>query len=205
MPNLDDAFFPELRVWAAKMQANPADVLAVLYGESGLNPMSPGHVAAYEGINQMNQPYLRAHGIDPADYLTWPASRQMREVAGPFLLDMVQRWLKKPVRSAGVLEALNLYPANVATRGDAPGSVLIDSQAASPGERAAYQANKALDQDGDGKITIADLDTWLGKRTRDAAYQRELARLGGSIVPAAAGVLVVLVAIAAAVAYAWKG
>jgi hypothetical protein len=203
MTNLDPAFFGELRDAASKMPANPADVLLVLYGESGLNPASPGHVSAYEGLNQINQPYLKTRGIDPADYLTWPASRQMREVVGPFLVNQVHTLLKKAVRSAGVLEACNLYPANVARHGDAPEAIIIDSQSPDAGERQAFQANKALDRNGDGKITISDLDEWLTGRSKDKAFQAELARLGGSPTPIGGGLaaMIVLVAVLGGLAY----
>jgi len=185
--DLDADFFDELRASAAAMTANPADVMLILYGESGLNPASPGHVAFYEGLNQIQAPYLKARGVDQADYLTWPASRQMREIVGPFLTAQVRQLLGKPVRSAGVLEALNLYPASVKKHGDAPDSIVIDGNSSDPGERLAYVKNQALDRNHDGAITISDLDEWLGGLSKQKPFQQALAQLGGDISPAGGG------------------
>jgi hypothetical protein len=180
---LDPDFFPDLRAVAASLQANPADVMLVLYGESGLDPASHRAGSDYYGINQMNGGYLRRAGIDPADYLTWPASRQLDAVVAPFLKGLVASQLKKPVRSAGVLEALNLYPAAVGKHGDAPDAIVIDGNSNDAAERAAYRANQALDQDHSGAITISDLDTWLLTRSKDKPYQQALAQLGGAPTP----------------------
>lgn len=201
---LDDDFFPELRAAADSMPANPADVMLVLFGESGLNPASHRGGADYYGLNQMNGGYLRKRGIDPTDYLTWPASRQMHEVVGPFLVGQVRSLLRKPVRSAGVLEGLNLYPAGIATNGDAPDSIVIDGN--DPKQHQAYVKNQALDRNHDGFITVADLDDWLASLAKQKTFRDAAIRLGASPTVVAKSLpwllALALVGGAAAIAYA---
>jgi hypothetical protein len=183
--NLDDAFFPALRDFAASVGAPPDWFLAVFYLESRLDP-GVGNALGYVGLNQMMGGYLQARGIDPADYLTWPASRQLTQVIGPWYKQVLADFmLGKMTRSAGGLYALNLYPASVGKRGDGPLVAVICSAGPTRHERAAYRANKALDTSGSGAITIGGLDAFLFHLTEQSMYREALARLGTpSTIPA---------------------
>lgn len=184
MPNLDAAFFPALVDLGHQTNTPPEWFLNLFYLESRLDPKA-GNSLGYVGLNQIASAYLRKMGVNPADYRTWSASRQLTEVAGPWLKNQVLGYLKKTPKSPGVLYALNFYPLSVKTRGDNPDSVIVSKFASSPSEVNAYNKNSGLDYDKNGTITISDLDAKLASLAREAPYQAELKKLYVYTPPAA--------------------
>lgn len=164
---LDAAFFPAL---AAYSDAPPSWVLLVLDSESGLNPAALNSLG-YAGLNQISSTFLRSKGIDPNDYVTWPASRQLTQVVLPFISAQVAFLKPQTVSTPGVLYGLNFLPGRVKSNGTSENSVLTQSP------EAYYTANKGLDFNKDGSITIGDLDAFLYKLSKTQGYQNALAQL----------------------------
>lgn len=140
--------------------------------ESGLDP-SACNALGYVGLNQVSSGYLVKHGIDPSDYVTWSASQQLQQVVLPFI-DAQIHYLGKPITSPGVLYGLNFLPARVKERGTSPSSVLTSF----PEDY--YTKNTVLDTNGDGAITIGDLDARLYKLSQSAGYRTVLKNFGVS-------------------------
>jgi hypothetical protein len=155
--SLDVGSFAEL--WKLYDQTSghlrPEFVLPVLFSESGFSTAAEN--AGHYGINQISGDQLTAMGINPQDYKTWPASRQLQRVAGPFFANQD--------RSAGpIRSATRLYQANFL-----PGSLNLaksfqDVIAASGGTRyggqedSFYRGNAGvLDPTGSGRITVGSL------------------------------------------------
>lgn len=165
--HLDRDFWPALLKLGAETGTPPEWFLRFFYLESRLDP-SAANKYGYVGLNQLGSSYLRRHGIDPADYKTWLASQQMKVIA-PFMKAQL-RLLSAPPTSPGVLYALNLWPAGV-KRGTSADTVLIRSNSTDPYEVKAYNANRPLDYDGSGAITIGDLDAVLNRLAGARDYQ----------------------------------
>ena len=177
---LDDAFYPALRAWGEANGVEPSWLLIVIYQESFFDPSQHSPSFKYVGINQINRHYLASHyHVAHDDYLTWPASRQLIEVAGPWYSDKLKESkLGRPPRSPGVFYAYNLAPSVVSAKGDAPDVILY----ASPSS--AYVQNSGLvDRPKDGTLRIYDLDTHLFKRSKESTFQKALAKLSGAPIP----------------------
>ncbi len=172
---LDDASYPLLWKLAIDTKTPPEFFLAVMASESGLRPSVPNLAGAdYYGINQIAGSYLKARGITPATYLSWPASQQLSQIVVPYFKGQLA-WWGKPIRSPGVLHSLALCQPDM-SKSDDPARVLAPVTG-SPCGAAAYAANKGLDFDSSGDITIGDLDASLaarviGKQPYQAAYDR---------------------------------
>lgn len=184
---LDDAAYASLwRILDETGSIRPEYLLPTLQIESGMNPSVPNSQGYdYYGINQISGGYLRARGIAPADYLTWPASRQLDTVVRPFLLGLVKQY--GPLRSGTRVYQANLYPASVKTatsldsvilrapprpcmppHRDAQGKLVLDPNA--------YCSNKGLDVGAKGTITVQDIATFVGHAAGYPAVKTALAR-----------------------------
>jgi hypothetical protein len=173
--NLDKAFYGDLVAYAKGIGVPAEWFLRIFYLESGLDPSSDN--GSFVGLNQMSKGYLTNRRIDPSDYKTWPASKQLTDVVGPWYESTIDQYLGKVPRSVGVLYALNLAPGIVKEKGDNASVALYSA----PDSR--YYANKGLDLNGNGSITIGDLDAFLAKKALEAPYQsarKTLATYDGS-------------------------
>lgn len=175
MPNLDDAFFPALQEFADSIGTPAEYLLRALWQESTLDPSQHRSGSRYYGLNQLDSGYLRRRGVDPEAYLKLTASEQLRLGVIPYWKDQIAYGIKVPLRSAGVVMAMQLAPGRVKD-GD-PSRVLY-----SQGE-SGYAGNKGHDLDRDGRLTIAELDTHfeqrLPKRGDWHIYLAQAARLKG--------------------------
>jgi hypothetical protein len=160
--SLDAAFYPALLQAGKRGRFDPADALLVFTSESGLDPRKTN--GRYHGLNQLSGNFLRSQGVDPADYLTWPASQQIA---------LVERYFAQGHRfgpgrgnwpNAAVLYQSNWLPGTV-FESTSPAFLLVSkdgqTDSANPEVRknsaAWYRDNVALDFDRDGFITVADL------------------------------------------------
>jgi hypothetical protein len=178
---LDAAAYPAIVQLAAQTGGAgvpPEWYLAIFALESGLQP-GIGNSMGYVGLNQLSSAQLQSiFHVAPADYLTWPASRQITQVITPWYTNAVKIALNRAPRSLGALYAINLAPGIVQQKGDDPSVVLYASGSA------AYAANKPLDFNGDGAITISDLDAFLAKVQARAPYTTALPLLKAAETPA---------------------
>lgn len=159
---LDAASYPILWKIFDETGIRPEYLLPTLWSESGLRPGIQNLGGAdYYGINQASGSYLRSRGIDPQQYLSWPASQQLDVVVRA----MAHGW-PLPLLSGTRVRQANFIPATVngaagwrAAR--APGDVIV----ASP--HPYYAANCGMDltpgsvrcagQNRSGAIRVSDL------------------------------------------------
>jgi hypothetical protein len=161
--SLDAASYPLLWGFADSTGVRPEWVLPVLHHESGFNPALPNSAGyPYYGLNQVSGGYLTSRGVAPADYLTWPASKQLQQVVLPFLHAY-----------AGVRSATRLYQANFlpATLKTATSLSDVISRKGDP----YYGPNASLDANHDGVITVGDLAAVLEKDVASPAVQQAIA------------------------------
>lgn len=153
--------------WAiyASTGIRPEFLIPVLSFESGLNPASANSLG-YGGLNGIASAFLTARGITLADYLTWPASRQLTQVVALFFAGVVS--LYGPLTSGIRVYQGNFYPASLKY---APG--LDDTIVASPA--AAYTANAIFDTGRTGRITPRDLGNALASQLAHADVQQAFA------------------------------
>lgn len=145
----------------------PEYLWPVLWSESGLDPSIPNRAGApYYGISQASGSWLAAHGIGVADYLTWPASRQLLTVVLPMVRSNVAAY--GPIRSGTRFYQSNFLPATMPRRALFAALTWKGSPE--------YGANAGLDTTRKGVILVADLATFVGRAARQPAVADAIAR-----------------------------
>lgn len=178
-PDLDSNFWPQLASLAQACYGVPQEwLLRIFYLESTLNPHI-GNSLGFCGLNQIASSYLRNQfGVQPSEYLTWSASKQVSDVISKWYPATIRDFLGRKPRSIGALYALNLAPGIVKARGDAPEVILYQA----PDNR--YVQNSALDRNRDGAIRISDLDVFLDNDiAKRGPYINEARKIGGVTPP----------------------
>jgi hypothetical protein len=161
--SLDPASYPEL--WRIFDNSNgdlrPEYLLPLMYSESTFDPKADNGVGFY-GINQASQDKLPP-GVTPAQYKTWPASRQLRQVAGPFFLQMDRAY--GPIRSGTRMYQANFVPESTKLAFDFGDTIVARGGKRYKGqEDAFYRQNAAsLDFGNKGKITVGDMATAIAR------------------------------------------
>lgn len=143
----------------------PEYLLPLMFNESSLNPGADNGQGFY-GINQIaaDPKTGKINGtIDPGDYKTWPASKQLRVVAGPFF--EAQNSQYGPIRSGTRLYQANFVPASLPLAHDFPDVICAKGGKRYRGqEDAFYRANAAnLDVGKKGAITVGDMAAAIGR------------------------------------------
>lgn len=168
-----DEDFVELDRMSKRIRAHSPDLLLVFTSESGLQPtaayMEDGYPIAV-GINQLTEVSNSVTGLTEAQRVAL-TSKSVAEQ-----LPYVEKYFRgTPWFRAGreFASAGQVYAANAAgSRMMNPDGVLY-----TPADGSAWEHNKALDFNGDGKITVDDLGNHLGKKAQQTLYQSALARL----------------------------
>lgn len=163
--NLDDAFWPALwSLVALPSGTRPEVFLAVWLAESGLEPSAQNAIGC-TGLNQScpapNGPGFP--GGDAAAYRSAPASAQLAWIA-PQVMRAIALNGGAPFTSAARYYQANFLPATL-PKATGPDDVIAGAEGP---YASAYAANRDLDVDGDGAITLDDLGASL-ERTA-AAY-----------------------------------
>jgi hypothetical protein len=150
------------------MPVRPEYLLSVLYSESGLRPDVQNQAGyPYYGIGQDSADILASHGIDPTDYLTWPASRQLETVVKPYMQGIVDRY--GPLNSGTRCYQANFLPATLDT------ATSLNSVIATQGSDV-YAANAGFDTTHQGVITVQDLADFVAKAASTQAVQDAIAK-----------------------------
>jgi len=123
----------------------PEYLLPILAKESSLTPSATN--GYFHGLNQVGTDYLARRGISVDDYLTWPASQQIRRVVKPFLMMHAAQF--GPMQSGIRTYQMNYLPATVRDGKTSLDDVLVT--------KASRDYNPGLDWNHDGKITVGDL------------------------------------------------
>ena len=150
-PVLDAAALAALWTIDEQLGIPPETSVPVLYLESTLNPAAHSSGTDFYGLNQISGRWLRASGVQPSDFLTWSASEQLLRTVLPYW-----RWAEAygPISDAGTCMWAQLAPGTLA-HATSDGAVVYAAPSA------AYEANKWLDVDGSGSISLGDLRTVL--------------------------------------------
>lgn len=153
---LGQNFWPRFNAMARRLGVDPYALGGVIESESLFQPAirNPVEPTAY-GILQATPDTLKGLGFtdDPMEFLRLTGEEQL-----PYVERYFAPWRGRML-SPGVVYGVVFLPNIMRARGTSPDTVLAAKDAASSVERKAYAANGAyLDVDGDGAITIADLD-----------------------------------------------
>jgi hypothetical protein len=154
---LSDRFFADVARMGQRRRTNPEHYLVVWCSESDLTPTAVNPRGGARGLNQMMPATLRGLGA-PADFEKLAAEDQLPWIEK--LIAIRETYNGGPFESAARYYHANFFPLTM-QRGDSPRTVVVDSDSEDARERAAYEANRSLDVNGDGRITRADLTAWL--------------------------------------------
>ena len=160
------------------INADPEDLLLVLFSESGLNPKATywqGDFALAVGLNQITPAAGRAMGISEDERKSITSYSPSDQ-----LLTYVKRYfdaIPKPPGNIYVSPG-QLYQANFAP-GTLPRGAGRDTILYTRGKDGqSYDLNKALDYNSDGYITVGDLDDHLAyKIAKNKRFQAALVQL----------------------------
>jgi hypothetical protein len=141
----------------------PEYVLPVLWSESGFDASRPNSAGySYYGVGQTSGQALSDAGVDPQEFLTWPASQQIEKFVAP-MLRAIARQYGRLASGARVYQA-NFLPATLAT------SHGLDSVISRFGDRY-YGPNHGLDWTNKGTITVRDLAHFIERAAADPHVQ----------------------------------
>ena len=146
---LGDGFSAKCEQIAANLRCNPNDLLAVMYGESGIDPHCVGYNGAV-GLIMFMPDILEANGYSPSAVAAMSAIEQL-DVVYKFISEsktQLAGYSENDTIDAGTLDALCFLPA-VANK-----EVLCTT---TDSLSWAYSANSPLDTDGNGDISKTDL------------------------------------------------
>lgn len=173
---LPDSFYRALAQTAKNINANPADLLAVLYAESGLNPQAANHVdndpsksVQARGLNQIT-PVACPLAHMSNDFWQNQYSNLSAEEQLPYVQNYFKGCYKGPYINAAQLYVVNFAPAYVAQAAD-PNFPLYKSPSNN------YDQNKGLDKGNKGYISAGDMAVAVQNTMDKTGYQAQLARM----------------------------
>jgi|SRR5579859_429383 len=148
------ADYKALAATSARLGINPANLLAIMRSESGLNPsaMYPGGIA--RGLTQITEAGRASAGLsesDFEDFQNWSIQEQLPRIEKY----MREEFAGSPPQTAGGLYAYNFLPAYAREKGTAPDTVLASVED--------FPADSALDYDDDGQYEVRDLSNRLAR------------------------------------------
>ncbi len=180
---LSDIFFIKLKEIAVKYGMNPADLLLVMYSESGVNPSAINPDGGATGIGQFMPFVLKGLG--------WTGTHQeFSKLEAEDQLEYMDKLIQSNMKvnggnsfeSAARYYQSHFLPATL-SRGSSFDTIIADGRpgmAKANWEKSAYDHNTTFDQDKKGYITIGDLDSWLNKKKKESKFQELLARLNAA-------------------------
>jgi hypothetical protein len=165
---LTDAFFQELKAISARLGSDPGDLLAVMVSESNVDPKAQNPHGKATGLIQFMPQTLKGLGwtAGPDEFRTLSAEQQL-----PYV-EKYYRPHRGKLTSAGRLYQATFLPATLKNSTE---STVI----AAPGgpNAKAYAANKGLDTNKDGVITVSDLTERLNLKKQTDRWKSLAARL----------------------------
>lgn len=183
-------FYKKLIKICEKPKVKPEDVLLIMTLESGLKPSSVNKDGGASGLMQfMPDSLKRIYKYNPKDY----KDKEFKDISGLEQLDIVEKHLNNLSRGRGFKSAAQLYignffPIALFTSGVQamnPSAVIVEQnpqtqkykQVAIDYEKKAYNSNKGLDYDKDGKITYGDIDAKMKGASNSKIYKDAIKEL----------------------------
>lgn len=173
-----DEDWQELANIADEVRANPADMAAILDGESRFDPTAVNRDASgfplAVGIAQWTAASNPATGLTEAERVALPGKSVAEQLKVLRRYYKAMAWVKqgKPFPHAGAVYAVNFVPARALVRGVTLDTVLVDKS-----DGLMYTRNQGLDRGGKGAITVRDLVETLRTATNQTRYKGALAAL----------------------------
>jgi hypothetical protein len=171
-----DQDFVDFANMSARLRMNPADLLIVLYSESGLEPWAQNKIDGpftAVGLNQITK-------SGASGWLSEPERQNLVNLSVGQQLPYVERYFRHiPWVAAGNTfhSAAQVYLAEFAPgllgRGSDPNMVLYSLVH----DKHAYEDNKTFDQDHKGYITLGDLGKWVSHLGNKSVFLAALYRL----------------------------
>lgn len=174
-------FYEKLNNISKDLGMNPRDLLLVMFFESGIDPSATNKNGGAAGLIQFMPQTLKDMGVNPKGFNRKSSEEQ---------LNYVKRFIEgkknviggKPFTSATQYYHANFYPATlVRWNGSDPfknrNVVVVDGNSPSRQERNAYKANRVLDTNNDGIISVGDLTRTMLKAERSSQFRTALAQL----------------------------
>lgn len=189
---VNDNFFIKLNEVCSRLGINPADLLLVMYLESGVDPSKKNNAGSGAvGLIQFMPKTLEDLGLDKNQVNNF-GNRSSEDQ-----LDFVEKYIRGAMshipggvfKSATQYYCANLYPRTLSRwNGDNPEqnkNVIVLGETQSPEtdpkkraqEAQAYRANKYLDPDNKGYITVGDIKNKLNALKQTNGFQLLLKKL----------------------------
>lgn len=169
--DIDDRFFPELRMVARDLGADSLDILKVIYAESGAYATAYNPNGGASGLLQFMPATLQNLG--------WTGTTAtFRRLTATEQLAFVRRYLQ-PYRgklsTVAAVYVATFLPSLLAHAGD------LDYVLVAKGGQLgwAYTANAGLDANGDYAITVRELEQAVDRQAHGARWDEIVARLDG--------------------------
>lgn len=160
---------------------NPRDLLLVMFLESGVDPSAKNPNGGATGLIQFMPDTLKGMGLSSQEVAGFGKKSATEQ------LDYVKQYVQnhraliggRPFTSATQYYVANFYPLALQKwHGSDPirnaNVVVVNSRSKDPRERAAYNANRVLDTNNDGIITVRDITTILMRMEKSPKFQNVL-------------------------------
>jgi hypothetical protein len=174
--DIPDSFLSGLRAMNNRLAPeNPKFAewaLTMMQSESGIRPDVKNHAGQpFYGLIQLGAPSFAP--LAPEQFLKLTHTQQLPYIEKFYKSARVDRF-----RSPGNLYQFNFVPASI-SRGLGPDTVIVakDGTGYNNNEAKFYAANPRLDRDGDGFITVKDLDDRMAAIAADPRVQEAISRL----------------------------
>jgi hypothetical protein len=174
--DLSDGFFDQLKPMCARIGCDPVDMLKVMFSEGGVSATAHNRASDASGLIQFIPSTLRGLG--------WTGSNEaFRRLSAEEQLPWVEKFFE-PWQSKGLTTVTRVYqavflPASL-DAGSSDETVVCGAQGPFA---AAYAANRSVDGEGKGFISVRDLRAAVEARAQGPRWDEILRRLGTPVDP----------------------
>lgn len=183
---LSKSFYNKLNKISSELGMNPRDLLLVMYSESGLQAGIINQDKQYGGavgLIQFMPDTLRGLGVPKNEV------KDFGKKSAEDQLDYVKKYIQgqmghnnRPFKSASEYYHANFFPKTLKRwKGSDPienaNTIIVSKKSNDVQERIAYKANKSLDTNNDGNITVGDMTAVLMRNANKQGFQQALSQL----------------------------
>lgn len=171
--DLSDGFFDTVKEICTRLGCEPIDLLSVMMSESGVRATAHNPNGGASGLIQFMPNILVGLG--------WTdGSEAFRQLSAEGQLPFVEKFFA-PFASRGLSSAARLYQATFLPAtldlGSDPDTVICQQGGVNS---FAYGPNKVFDRNGDGQITVGELQQAIDRSTTGSRWQEIVSRLNGT-------------------------
>ena len=154
-----------------RLNLNPADMLLIMYLESGLDPNAVSKTSGATGLNQFMPRTLKKYFDGSME--------DFKNLSGEDQLDYIEKFFAESVKGKNITSSAQLYIANfLPSRLNLQGVKDKDRKAplCEKGDRF-YNSNTGLDSNQDGVITYGDIEDLMASLAQRPGYLAALKKL----------------------------